>query len=389
MLNLAVGTETTVDGRSHILTRQGERGHAIYGPYQRLDAGKYVVEFTIRLADGADASIDEVCAYIDVVSHQGYRAYASGIVRTPQLVQTGESVRLAFDLSEPAELEYRAYVNGHTPLLIADNPVVLSGDTEVAAYPAPAFMVEHPGLTQGIFRGGRVQVVDGHVVGELKGVRFNARTYDDVNFVHEIFVLGAYNMMTARPTCMIDVGMNVALSSLLFATRDFVKEVHAFEPFAATYERGLKNIALNPGLAPKIRTNNFGLADQDGDVTLRIHDSGDSGAMTTRDSASGTPMTISLRDAGPALRPIIDDARARGLDVIAKIDCEGSEFPVFESLERAGLLKDIRGFMVEWHRMFEGRDQHELIAPLLANDYLVFDVSPPEGNGFFYAVRRD
>ena len=51
------------------------------------------------------------------------------------------------------------------------------------------------------------------------------------------------------------------------------------------------------------------------------------------------------------------------------------------------MLKDFAGFMVEWHRVFEDRTQQELIAPLLRNGFTVFDVSPPTGNGFFYAVR--
>jgi FkbM family methyltransferase len=223
---------------------------------------------------------------------------------------------------------------------------------------------------------------------EKAGVRFNARVYDDVNFVHELFVINAYNFLFQKPTCVIDIGMNVALASLLFATKPFVEEIHAFEPFDATYNRGIANIKLNPALAPKIRLNKFGLGDNvDGDVILKIYDTGDSGAMSTRDIEGGTLMRVPMRDAAETLRPIIESAHARGLEVVVKIDCEGSEFPVFASLARSDIFKQIRAVMVEWHRVFEGRNQEELIAPLVASGFMVFDITPPEGNGFFYAVR--
>ena len=70
-----------------------------------------------------------------------------------------------------------------------------------------------------------------------------------------------------------------------------------------------------------------------------------------------------------------------------KIDCEGSEFQVFESLEKAGLLDKITAFMVEWHRVYEGKDQLTLLDPLLRRGFMTFDRSPRTGNGFFYAVR--
>ena len=80
-------------------------------------------------------------------------------------------------------------------------------------------------------------------------------------------------------------------------------------------------------------------------------------------------------------------AHAAGQAVIVKVDCEGSEFAVFQSLAHHGLIKKISAFMVEWHAMFDEHRQETLIAPLREAGFLVFDRSPPVGNGFFYAVR--
>lgn len=43
--------------------------------------------------------------------------------------------------------------------------------------------------------------------------------------------------------------------------------------------------------------------------------------------------------------------------------------------------------MVEWHAMFEAMTQETLIPPLREVGFIVFDRSPPAGNGFFYAAR--
>jgi hypothetical protein len=87
------------------------------------------------------------------------------------------------------------------------------------------------------------------------------------------------------------------------------------------------------------------------------------------------------------LNPSFDQQKKRKLDIIAKVDCEGSEFWIFEQLDAHKLLPDIAAFMVEWHRGSGGKMQHDLIKPLRRHGFLVLDVSPKEGNGFFYAVR--
>jgi FkbM family methyltransferase len=388
MLNLAIGTAEG-DG---LRNRPGAIGHAIYGPYTQLEPGSYLAEFTIRLINAEEDGENLSCCIVDVVANHGRDVIAWDAVLASQL-RNGALVKLGFQLDQAAQVEYRVHVNGRVPLLIANNAVAHAVEPEnwPEQGPQTSFMRDHKPMLKRLHdMGVKMAIVGDHMVMEKAGVRFNARVYDDVNFVHELFVINAYNLLFERPTCIIDIGMNVALASLLFATKPFVEEVHAFEPFEATHKRGIANIELNPELALKITVNNFGLGDNvEGDVALNICDSSDSGGMSTLDREGGTLMRIPMRDAATALRPIIDSAKARGLEVIVKIDCEGSEFDVFASLARSDLLKEIRGFMVEWHRVFEGRDQEELVSPLLAGGFIVFDVTPPEGNGFFYAVRAD
>jgi FkbM family methyltransferase len=181
--------------------------------------------------------------------------------------------------------------------------------------------------------------------------------------------------------------MNIGFSSLQFASKDEVREVHSFEPFRSTYDRAIANIYLNGSMGRKISPHNFGLADRNWSGDVLAAQTWNSGAMSTVDAGQGTPIHVSLRDAAEVLAPIIESARARGLDIIVKMDCEGSEYAICESLMRAGLLRHISAFMVEWHAIFADKSQADLTRPLREAGFIIFDRSPPKGNGFFYAAN--
>ena len=116
-----------------------------------------------------------------------------------------------------------------------------------------------------------------------------------------------------------------------------VKEIHSFEPFKETFWRGMANIDLNPNLATKIFAHRFALSDKDEERTIRDGNKLRSATMSIRDHPDGRSMTISVRDAATVLGPIIDHAVANGLMVVAKIDCEGSEYEIFELPRKGGI----------------------------------------------------
>jgi FkbM family methyltransferase len=305
-----------------------------------------------------------------------------------------------FTVTEASKIEYRAWISGKIPLQIDEYRRVTrvddhsgEGATDAGEFPeagpeAPSFFSENHALFRTYYeRGMGVAIVGDAAVLTVNGISLYARSLDDLNFVGEIFGENAYNFLPAGDCCVIDVGMNIALASLSFAAKPEVREIHAFEPFASTFERAIDNIALNPMLATKITPHRVGLSDKDWSGELLVDRHSDSGAASVV-SASGTDAVfIELHDAGTTLRPIVESARDRGLRIVVKIDCEGSEFAIFDSLDRAGLLPFIHAFMVEWHAMFDDKSQHTLIAPLHREGFIVFDRSPRVGNGFFYAAR--
>lgn len=364
MLNLKLGEMRDVGGVPYLHVRRGEAGHPLYGPYEHRDAGAYEVAFPIRAAEDWHGP-DAVCALVDVATDWGQTILAHRPVWASEIGDGAGPVRLAFELPEARNLEYRVFSIGTTPLLVADNAIVSAASV-----------------------GDGVAVAAAEPLLEQDGIWLRASSWDDVQFVSEVLLKKTYNLISARETCCIDVGMNVGLASLAFAKMPNVCSVHAFEPFPSTYERALANIALNPELAKKITTHNVGLAARDETLTVMVNGGTEiSGSMSLFNRSGGEAVLLAIRDAAAVLGPIITSARAQGQQVIAKIDCEGSEFDIFQSLAAADLFRYIDALAVEWHRVFPGRDQAELTRPLLDAGFVVLDISPDEGNGFFYAMR--
>jgi FkbM family methyltransferase len=402
MLNLKIGSAAEVDGQQYIITRIGAPGHAVYGPYERREPGYYSVQFNINFAEPVESDAEAVCARVDVAGDQGSSILARRDIRVGDFQSGALSVDLPFSIAEPKTLEYRVYSHGLVPLKIGaycrvtsipkgveDSSSIVAAERfpDAAAAKSSSFFRENVGILRQLYeQGAGVSIVGNDVVVTVSGVSLNARCFDDLKFIGEIFFRNAYNIMLQRDACVIDIGMNIGLTSLFVAKKEEVQEVHSFEPFKETYDRAVANIALNPELAKKIKPNNYGLSDRNEVLTVLIADEGNSGSFSVYGSRTGTPKEIVIRNVAEVLKPILSQAKAKKLDVIAKVDCEGSEFPIFKVLEANDLFKEISAFMVEWHRG-ANRSQADLIAPLLENGFIVFDITGQVGNGFFYAVR--
>ncbi|WP_156678995.1 FkbM family methyltransferase [Sphingomonas profundi] len=402
MLNLELGTPQDKDGRSSILTSKGKSGHAVYGPYEQHQPGEYAVQFNIEMIDVVSGLRDQRCAVLDVTTDSGNRVLARKEVYASQLRHGRTSFAVRFRMDAVARVEYRIWVSGRATLILDDHrPVVAIEEAAAAlellastAFPEDEaaetvpFFAAHKATLRGLYENGvGVRIHREAVVLTTGGVSFYARQLDDLNFVGEVLHERVYDFSLDGPISMIDVGMNIGLSSLLFAAKPGVVEVHSFEPFRSTFERASDNLTLNPACAAKIQAWNYGLSDRNYDDTILVAQDADSGAMSTVAAQQGIPIHVTLRDAAEVLGPILAAARERGVRVVAKVDCEGSEFAIFETLERHGLLGQFAAFMVEWHVLYENKSQRDLIAPLERAGFMVFDRSPRVGNGFFYAVR--
>ncbi|MFX9684364.1 hypothetical protein ABTP08_20110, partial [Acinetobacter baumannii] len=56
--------------------------------------------------------------------------------------------------------------------------------------------------------GAEIVLRDGKLLMRLNGITFHAGSFDDVNFVDELFFRNAYNVLSGSEACLIDIGMN-------------------------------------------------------------------------------------------------------------------------------------------------------------------------------------
>jgi FkbM family methyltransferase len=391
MINEAIGERVEIDGNAYLKTRPNALGHAIYGPYERLGVGNYMVEYSVTPIQKIDIEGDLICAAIDVACNRGATIVARSLVYYLPILKD-DKLCLFFNITEEHDdLEYRVYVNSVVSLLISDRPrvtrVIKNEYVPPISYSSSSsFLNDNTELFTKLFLAGmQVKIVGGGAILTASDVSFHARCGDDMNFIGEIFFENVYNLMMPRAACLIDIGMNIGFTSLRLATREEIKEVYAFEPFKSTFNRAAANVILNPVAAAKIHMNNVGLSDRDQELRVLI-DTDDSGSYSVIGSHTGEAVTIQIRDAATVLAPIINSATRKGRMLIVKLDCEGSEFAVFKSLSAVGLLEKIAVFMVEWHLGWG--NYSELTVPLIKRGFAIIDRSPRSGgNGFFYAVK--
>lgn len=89
--------------------------------------------------------------------------------------------------------------------------------------------------------------------------------------IKEIFALSGYSvpqLYKFEEFVVFDIGMNRGYASLNFANFDSCSTVYGFEINNETYNLALENLSLNPKLAYKIKTYDYGLSDKDGEVDI-------------------------------------------------------------------------------------------------------------------------
>lgn len=192
-----------------------------------------------------------------------------------------------------------------------------------------------------------------------------------IETVNEVIIKQQYNFEDDDSYVMIDIGMNVAISSLAKAQDLRFKKIYSFEPLKPTYAIARRNLDLNPDLSNKIQTFNFGLSDKNDELTVKysLDEIMSISSEGTFDSCIQTNVTteqIQIKKASEIVAPII---RQHPQDrIFLKIDCEGAEFKIIKDLDDCGLLKDIDVAIIEWHN----HDPRVILDALRRNGFFCF-----------------
>jgi FkbM family methyltransferase len=273
---------------------------------------------------------------------------------------------------------------------VFDQSIDLATATKAGTSVNNAFFKEHFTSLNQFHKLGVSLYVNAHcVIGSFNGIKFHLRSKEDFQLIHDIYIVNDYKLISGRDKLVADIGMNAGYAALFFAKQSSIVEVHSYEPFALPFERAKSNFALNLRFAVKIRANHYGLGAHDDNVTVLTSDE------TTIDTSirgldSGLPEKISIRSATRELSALGESAKARNLDFIVKMDCEGSEFPIFEALEQDDVFRRIDVMMVEWHKWWSTqKNSSDLIEPLIARGFTIFDRTSDSNPhaGMLYAIR--
>ena len=230
--------------------------------------------------------------------------------------------------------------------------------------------------------------IDGEIVTTPQGVRIDISDKDDhpLYLIKEVFVKSEYKLNIAKESVLIDIGMNRAAASLLFATNENIKKIYAYEPFKPTFELAKRNLELNPQLSEKIIAFNIGLGKAE--VTLKLPYVADaSGAMSTTHNIckdkNTRKETVVIKDAAKELLLILEENKDK--HIIVKCDCEGAEFEIFKRLNEEDVVSKIDVVMMEYH--FEKPDG---LVNILADNGFATQTkigSRKSRTGYIYAVR--
>lgn len=231
----------------------------------------------------------------------------------------------------------------------------------------------------------KVPLYDGGIQCIFDEIQFVVRNKSDFMVMDCIFQKNWWNFHCQEKVVVIDIGMNIGLTSLYFANMENVEYVYGYEPFSQTYDWALENFLLNPKIKSKIRSINCALTDRENSIEV-LYDS----YYTTNMRIDGGErkhgeeernVWIHTRSAAAQIRMITREHE--GKKIVLKLNCEGSEYPVFQDLESQAMLGNIYMILMATH---DGRE-NEIKECLSRNGFVFFDHYTGGNQGYLYAVN--
>ncbi len=228
---------------------------------------------------------------------------------------------------------------------------------------------------------------------EIDNTRFLINDEEELFILTEVFLEGSYNLLspTNKKIAVIDIGMNVGITSLFYASKNQVEKVFSFEPFTPTYNMALNNIKLNTSFSHKLQPSNFGLAKEEKEmqVSFSLKQKGRMGLngipqKSTVIKNNFTQQTIQLKPVAGQFSSIKE--KVKDNFVVCKMDCEGAEYELIDALYDAQLLSLPDAYFIEWHY----KSPDDIIAKLVQCNYNVIGTTfRPLHSGMIYALKNN
>lgn len=175
------------------------------------------------------------------------------------------------------------------------------------------------------------------MIRKVNDVTYNLCMVGYGNFIHDIIV------RQLHPFHFMDIGANQGLFSLVAAKNPACEGVHAFEPNPSTFGYLVSNVTVN-GLESKIVPLCGAITEEGGpDLLAFAQPAGHSGAANM--FGQGKEAFTAPNLGGSILKAVF--VQCGDAPILAKIDVEGAEESVLNTLRSLGLLDHMDGLIVE------------------------------------------
>lgn len=230
---------------------------------------------------------------------------------------------------------------------------------------------------------------NGKILVNIDGIEAFISTEGDLDIMDKIFFRDLYNITIDQPTVVLDVGMNVGFSALFFAKNSNVIVI-GFEPFEMTFKQAISNIKRNNHLKDRIITKQYGLSGSNKIIRTNY-----SFELSRLASIYGFPKAypgtdydieeIELRDVSEVIKEI--KQKFANHNIVMKIDCEGSEYEIINSLYEHEELVNIHCLLMKWHIREPTDEPDNLVSQLKASNFVVLKTRNTRASGSLYAFR--
>ncbi|AHM58642.1 FkbM family methyltransferase [Flammeovirgaceae bacterium 311] len=213
-------------------------------------------------------------------------------------------------------------------------------------------------------------------------VRIRILTKEELYIYHEVFINKSYDLNLVYDSySVIDIGMNVGMASIFFASKDEVNHVYGFEPVLQTFEDAFYNFNLNKECENKVRPANYGIGARNETVDIQF-DEQNKGRTSVIKNTGFNPKkfrteSIKLWSINEVFESIFANDKE---PFLVKMDCEGSEYDIFASLPQIPV--QVKAMIIEYHNGYKVIKEQ-----LTNNKFNTFVISDNDKVGLIYAIR--
>ena len=184
---------------------------------------------------------------------------------------------------------------------------------------------------------------DEYVIFETKtNLKIKIRTDStDLMALTNVWMINEYSIedfQIAQNDTIIDIGAHIGLFSLLVSQFCKTGKIFSFEPIGDNFDLLISNLKLNH--IENIHPFNFAVSKNTSNVNLFLNSDQSAHSIFSSDSESITVQSISLQR-------ILDENKISSCKLL-KLDCEGAEYEIIESLP-SDLFTKINKTAIEYH----------------------------------------